>query len=183
MAFNSRLITLREKGDSDRVTFKVRPELSISSSANYVDVSEIRQAASIMIYMGSPSRSLSVNAKLVSRTVREADMNFEILHKLRSWRMPRKDSTGGDTTPDSPPGLQLCGYGLEDVGNFRAIDCVMVGLNEDFPVDVDYITCSNKAEMPIIMTVSISLKEIHDPASLDKVFNFAQYKSGMLKNW
>ena len=181
---NPRLICIREPGGGDPVIFKVRPEVTVSSSANYIEVSEIRQAASILVYIGSPSRTFTVNAKLVSRTKKEADKNFEILHRLRSWRMPTKNTgrLGADDTSDSPPALELLGYGTETIGNFRAIRCVMTALNEDFPVDVDYVTCSNTSEMPIIMTVSISLKEIHKPEDLDK-FDFNEFKSGKLPEW
>jgi hypothetical protein len=67
------------------VTFFVSPEISESRNVNYVDISDIRMPASILIWMGSPSRGFNLSAKFIARSQIEADGAFQQLSLLRSW--------------------------------------------------------------------------------------------------
>jgi hypothetical protein len=72
-------------GQYECVRFTVTPEMSESKSVSYVDVSDVRLPASILIYMGSPSRNYNINAKFLSRSVDEADQTYAYLNLLRGW--------------------------------------------------------------------------------------------------
>ena len=166
------------------VTFAVTPEISEQGSTSYVEVSEIRQAASILVYLGSPSRTFSINAKLVSRSQEEAKKNFGYLHLMKSWRMPVKGSVyhgarGGHLDADAPPVLYIYGYGE----NFKGIQVVMKSINIDWTPDVDYIsTGDGDTKMPIILSVSMSFQEIRSGLELE-LFTLEDYKAGQLETW
>lgn len=67
------------------VVFQATPEMSESRNVSYVEISDIRQPASILIYMGSPSRNFSIVAKFIARSKAEADTSFSNLNLLKSW--------------------------------------------------------------------------------------------------
>jgi hypothetical protein len=72
-------------GKYDSVRFTVTPEMSESKSVSYIDISDVRLPASILIYMGSPSRNYNINAKFLSRSTTEANQTYAYLNLLRSW--------------------------------------------------------------------------------------------------
>lgn len=161
------------------VLFDVQPELSEAKSTNYVEIGEIRSSASLLIFMGSPSRNFSINAKLVSRTVEEATLNFQNLHRLKGWMMPDPKYQTKISGAGVPRTLLLYAYGK----NIRGIPTVMKTLNIDYPVDCDYIITADKdARMPIILNVSIQLQETRTPDEL-KDFLIEEYKTGQLPWW
>lgn len=161
------------------VLFEVQPELSESKSTNYVEIGEIRSSASLLIFMGSPSRNFSLNAKLVSRTEEEATQNFEYLHRLKGWSMPDPKYQTKISGHGVPRTLLLYAYGK----NIKGIPTVIKTLNIDYPVDCDYIITQDKdARMPIILNISIQLQETRTPDELT-AFNIEQYKTGQLPWW
>ncbi len=178
---SGKLIKLYEENDTgSEVIFKVQPEISESGSVNYIEISEIRQAASILIYIGSPGRQFNINAKLVSRTEAEADKNYTILHRLKSWRTPNKGGTGSNGDSDTPPVLRMMGYGM----NFKHIRLVMKSITADFPTDCDYITApSYGAPMPIIMPIALSFQEVRSADELMDQFDFKSFRAGILGAW
>ena len=161
------------------VLFEVQPELSEAKSTNYVEIGEIRSSASLLIFMGSPSRNFSLNAKLVSRTVEEATQNFEYLHRLKGWSMPDPKYQTKISGTGVPRTLLLYAYGK----NIRGVPTVIKTLNIDYPVDCDYILTKDKdARMPIILNVSVQLQETRTPDELT-AFLIEEYKTGQLPWW
>lgn len=167
------------------VSFKVTPEISESKSVSYIEISEIRQAASILIFNGSPGRQFNVNVKLVSRTPKEADDNFRDLNIMKMWSVPTKGGTrynssfGDQIEEDSPTLLYLYGYG----NNFKGIQMVMKSINIEYQSEVDYILSpTHNARMPIIMPVSMTFQEIRSGDELSN-FNIEKYKRGELEFW
>lgn len=160
------------------VILDVTPELSESGSVSYAEVSDIRQAASILIYMGSPGRTFSINAKFVSRTSAEASENYRMLQLLKSWRTPDKQfSTALDSA--TPRVVRLYAYG----NNLKGIPTVMKSINIDYPVDCDYISTSdNNTKMPIICNVSMQYQETRNAKELE-LFDIEKYKIGQLQWW
>jgi hypothetical protein len=67
------------------VVFFVTPDISESRSVNYAEISDVRLPASILIWMGSPSRNFSLNAKFIARSKAEADVAFRNVNLLKSW--------------------------------------------------------------------------------------------------
>ena len=73
------------------------PELSESRTVNYQEISEMRQAGGLLIYIGTPARTYQLSARMVSRTALEADDTFRNTHILKGWTAPNKllNSGGG----------------------------------------------------------------------------------------
>jgi hypothetical protein len=82
-----KLSTLRKSANSlyNSVVFFSTPEIAENRTVSYVEISDIRQPASILIYMGSPSRNWSIGAKLIARSKSEADVSFRNINLLKSW--------------------------------------------------------------------------------------------------
>lgn len=178
-----RNIRIYEQVSGEFINFKVAPEISEAASTNYIEISEIRQAASILVYLGSPSRNFNINAKLVSRTTAEADQNFKYLNLLKSWSKPTKGATrstfGEILDTDVPSVLYLYGYGKL----FKGIQVVMKSINVEYQTDCDAIyTSDGVTKMPIILPVSLSFQEIRSAKEL-KEFDIQKYKNGILEYW
>lgn len=203
-------VTIYEQDLKTFVTFVVTPEMSESKTVNYIEINEIRQAGSILIFIGSPGRTFSVNVKLISRNAEEAAANFKRLSILKSWGMPSKgiagtvESTGEQLDSDAPKVLYLKGYGAL----FKRIQVVMKSINIEYPADSDYISSpapQTEAEyqaslnapigddsesdsdnlslsMPIILPISMTFQEIRAGQELTN-FDIAAYKSGTLEHW
>ena len=164
----------RGQSDSERegVRFLATPNIDVNSQATYSEIADIRQAASILIYVGSPGRVIGLNGRLISRTVEEADLNFIYLNRLRAWRMPVRDR---DSTPEI---LRLWGYNKI----FRGIPVVIQSLSETWSDEYDTITASNGAHIPIILPITLSLKEAQNKDEL-KNFKYEDFKNGTLEKW
>lgn len=168
------------------IEFDATPEITESGSAMYAEASDIRAPSSILWYQGSPSRTFSISAKLIARTVSEASRVADQIHVLKSWRMPETE-VGGVALMTPPTLLYLQGYG----NMFKDIPVVMTDLSFDLPSEHDYIRASNGNDVPIITQVSITLREAH-AVDLDgianlgsgfKQFNILDYRLGRLKGW
>lgn len=78
-------LTARTKKGYQSVVFNVTPELNKQRSVSYAEIGDLRLPASILIYMGSPSRRFSLNAKLLARTQADADLAFQYSNLLEAW--------------------------------------------------------------------------------------------------
>lgn len=173
--------TLRNAGfilpedSTGEVVFEVQPSVSESGSASYFEIGDIRQAANLMVYMGSPSREFSINGRFVSRSEQEARRNLKYVRHLRSWRMPEKK--GSDINLKAPSRLKMKGLG----DWFNKIHVRLVNLTIESPEDVDYIRVDG-VDVPIVWPVSVSLKETRSVAELRK-FNIEDFRKGDLITW
>lgn len=153
------------------VIFKVTPQLSESGSISAVDIGEIRSAGSIIVYLGSPARVFNITAKFVSRTVKEASDTWRDINVLKAWRMPMSNT-------DEPETVRLFAYDK----TLKGIPCLMQNINVEWPDDVDYIEASNGAPVPIIQTVTLSLKEVRNFDDIN-AFDYVSFKQGALDQW
>lgn len=164
------------------VMFKVTPEIEESGQAIYTEINEGRMAATLLVYMGSPSRTFNISAKLVSRTTEEATQNFKNKSLLQAWRMPVNNSAGGGIAGDgegaTPRIVRLYGYGDMFIG----IPTIIRSVNFTLPSDVDYIPDNNGNMLPIVWPVNISLQEAHTMEDVKK-FDYEKYKTGTLVEW
>lgn len=170
-------------GSSGTVPFNVQPVISETGSALYSEINDIRQAGSIMIYMGSPGREFSINATFISRTQSEANLNRQYMQYLRSWRMPEK--TGSDFAVRSPSRLRLTGFGKwlgSTTSITQGIPVRMMSLSIEMPDDTDYIMTYDTYFVPIVWKVSMSLKETRSDTEL-KEFNITTFRKGQLDGW
>ena len=179
------------------IEFDVTPDITESGSATYSDISDIRAAASILLYKGSPSRTFSITGKLVARNEIEAARVVKQIHILKSWRMP--ESYTGGFNAGVPTLLYLQGYGKM----FKDIPTVMTDLTIEFSSEFDAINggegvvkfdvSSTKSYsedvnsfVPIIVPVSITLREAHSTdADLEgmKSFDILKYRTGNFTHW
>jgi hypothetical protein len=176
-----RLIARDGQEGQHGVRLFVTPELNETRTVNYQEISEMRQAGGILIYIGTQARTYQITARMVSRSQREADLTYKYTHLLKSWTVPRK---GGGVFDDenAPEVLKLYGYGQER--QIRGVPVVITSLSIDFPSAVTYVTTRDgKAHVPVIQTFTISLKEARRPEELQDNFDLTAYKQGTLKNW
>jgi len=158
------------------VVFFVQPNVSESGTANYLEVGDMRQAASLLIYTGSPSRTFSIDATFVSRTVSEAETNLAYVNTLRSWRMPEKTGDGEFNTK-TPSRLFLNGLNNQ----FKQVAVRMTDLSITLNEENDYII-TPKGAVPIVWNVSITLKEARSIQEL-RDFNIQSFREGTLNGW
>jgi hypothetical protein len=163
----------------DSVLFYLSPEVSESKQAIYAEIGDIRQAASLLIYTGSPSRKWSVSAKFLSRTPEEADQTWKQVQLLRSWMNPDSNYKYGLDAAGTPHVLKLFGYGR----TWQGIPVVLTSLNIEYPTDIDYIPTAYGTKVPVIQSLSFQLTEARTPDDLLEKFNLEQFKLGILPEW
>lgn len=172
----------------EQVEFNLSPEISESKQVIYAEIGDIRQAASILIYGGSPSRKWSVNAKFLSRTPEEADSTWKSVQLLRSWTNPDSNYKYGIDS-GTPYVLRMHGLGR----TWKGIPVVLTSLNIEYPTDIDYIPASASVGgqtypygtlVPVIQSVSFQLTEARTPDDLlNGRFNLEKFKLGVLDEW
>lgn len=162
----------------DQVEFNLSPDISESKQVIYAEIGDIRQAASILIYGGSPSRKWSINAKFLSRTEEEADATWRSIQLLRSWTNPDNNYKYGIDS-GTPHVLRLYGYGR----TWQGIPVVLSSLNIEYPSDIDYVPTNYGTNVPIIQTVSFNLTEARVPDDLLNRFDLEKFKLGVLPEW
>lgn len=173
------------------VEFAVSPDVSESGGVSYAEISDIRAASSVLWYQGTPSRNFNINAKFISRTPEEAFKASFYVHCLKSWRMPEtiKSTIGFSTTlgnsgigGGTPTTLYLQGYG----DMYKNIPVVLTDLNIELSSEHDFIKKNDNIMMPIVTTVTISLKEAHSlEGNVDgfEEFDIVKYRNGTLQGW
>lgn len=93
-----KLSSLNKKAIYQSVVFFISPELTEGRNVTWAEVSDLRLPASILIYMGSPSRNFSINAKFLARSQAEADVAFRNMNLLKSWCVTSTDPYLGTTS-------------------------------------------------------------------------------------
>jgi hypothetical protein len=176
-----RLVSRDGSNSQSSVRLFVTPELNETRTINYQEISEMRQAGGLLIYIGTQARTYSLTARFVSRTDDEARRTFDQVQLLKGWTVPNKAGSGGGivASENAPEVLKLYGYGEQ----LRAVPVVITSLSIDYPAGVTYIEATSRsAFVPIIQTCTISLKEARNMKELED-FNLVDYKLGLLQNW
>ncbi|QDJ96475.1 hypothetical protein Xoosp13_289 [Xanthomonas phage Xoo-sp13] len=163
---------------TEQITFNLTPEISESKQVIYAEIGDIRQAGSILIYGGSPSRRWSVNSKFLSRTAEEADSTWKSIQLLKAWGNPDTNYKYGIDS-GTPYVLKLYGYGR----TWQGIPVVLTSVNVDYASDVDFIPTVYGTNVPIIQTVSFQLTEARTPDDLLVKFDLEKFKRGILPEW
>lgn len=177
---NDVVVVLESTISSEYIKFRVSPRISESRSAQYSEVNLIHHPGSILKYERTASRSWNVSAKLVSRNQQEASENQNILNMLRGWVMPFYGAGTEQNDPDKlgapPPVLLFSGFGENNIGK---IPVVLESYSTDWPNDCDYIPTMTGDPFPVVMDITVNLKESYSPAEYSN-FNLFAYKSGWL---
>lgn len=168
------------------VTFHSTPDVQEQGGVTYIDISDIRAAGSHSVYLGSPARVFNISHKFISRTRIEAENTWRAMNTLRGWRMPKHGQQGTreinvtETGKDSnaPSVLNLFGYG----NTFRGIPVVITSLSFDWNSESDYIKCNNGSDIPIILPVTIALKEMRTYDDMVD-FRYDEFVRGELRWW
>lgn len=167
-------------GSKQYVEFVVMPTIQEQHSATYKSVEIAHHPGEILKYVNTSARSWTITAQLISRNPTEASNNLEDINIIRSWLMP---FYGVGTSEDPiiekylgapPPILTLEAYGGRMVG---PVPCVLSDYGWSFPNDCDYITTNSGEAFPVVVSVTLTLKESYSPAEYTS-FNLAEYKRG-----
>jgi hypothetical protein len=167
------------KAVTSAVVFEATPDMNESGRTILVDIGDIRAAASIVFYMGSPSRSFSLNAKFISRTQTEANQNWTYINYLKAWRMPTLKA--GSAQNAEPETLRLYAYG----NILQGIPVMLESLNIEYSSEVDYIQTDadhGSSWLPIVQNIQINLKEVRSSDDLAS-FDYTKFKTGKLEQW
>ena len=179
-------VTISAEPTGDIIVLSVMPTISEDRSATYKAFAPIHHPGEIMKYESTSSRSWRLEAKLISRTSEEASNNVRDLNIIRSWVMPFYGE--GTANPSSslaqylgaPPCiLTLSGYGQKNIGPVKT---VLENYSTNWPNDIDYIRTLPDANgvsipFPVVMSVSLSLKETWSPAEYSG-FDLVEYRAG-----
>lgn len=163
--------------------FDAMPSISESGSVSYTEVDIIQHPGTILKYQTTPSREWTIsNIKLISLTAPEASRNQKQLNLLRSWRMPYYgDGTAksAGTKLGAPPDvLFFSAYGQKNIGKMPV---VLMSYSTEWTNDVDYIHTSEGEPFPVILTLSITVKEAYSPREFSG-FDLAAFRAGDLAN-
>ena len=215
--FWTRLVSTRDS--TRKVVFNTMPIVAESGPVNYSVQNPTHMPGSYYVYENTPSRTFELSEiKLVSRNPLEARANLVTLNMLRSWRysyfgaIQALSGTGAtndvtslaggvidesqakemrDFSGAPPEVLYLSAYSTaQQRGNISNIPTVLLGLNINYPNDIDYIATATTGAgdvlggvpFPIIMTISVNLAEQHSSDEYES-FNLAQYRAGKLINF
>jgi hypothetical protein len=175
------LITNMVGDPGNSVVFTVMPVISETRDANYKSFTPIQHPGEILKYESSTSRSWSLNAKLVSRNITEASQNEKYINLIRSWVMPfygTGTGTPGTVTAQylgsPPPILTLKAYGSKMIG---PVSCILLQYQWSWPNDVDWIETDAGDPFPVMLDISLTLKESFSPSEYS-AFNILAYRQG-----
>jgi hypothetical protein len=147
-------------GKINSIMLSVTPmSFSENRVANYDQWNLVHIPVDLYAYRNTTSRNWEIQAQLISRTVKEAEVNSKILHTVRSWLQPDFGSTGAP-----PEILKLSAYNDPNIDN---VTCILRSYNWNYPNDVDYVYMANH-KMPIIGIIGISLVEIYSANEIQK---------------
>jgi hypothetical protein len=174
-------VKLVSKVTGDLIFFDVMPSIAENRSVSYDEIIIAHHPGTIVKYNHTAARGWSIsNIKLVSRTIAEADANQKTLNLLRSWMMPYYGygtELSDPTKLGAPPEvLTFSAYGEQNIGEILV---VVESANWDWANDIDYIHTSNNEPFPVLMTISITLKEAWSPRQYSG-FSLQDYKAGNL---
>ena len=167
-----------------RVTHEVfvceaMPSIHESGEVQYEEVQLVQHPGSILKYTNTPSRTWSIgNIKLVSQTAAEATKNQNYISLLRTWRMPYYGYGTGDgpmkKNLGAPPDvLDFTAYG----STIGKIPVVLTSFDWEWPQDVDWIHTNTGEPFPVLMTISLSIKEAWSPEEFSG-FDISMYRVG-----
>lgn len=173
----------QEPGGFTEVVFDAMPTIDESRAVQYESFTPLHHPGEILKYRTTAARSWNISAKLISRNVEEATKNLAMVNAIRTWAMPYYGEGTKASDPTllgaPPPILTLQAYGKNMIG---PVKCVMENYSWTWPNDVDFLPAVDQGTgenrpFPVILNVSISLKEAWSPAEYSG-FSIRDYQFG-----
>lgn len=144
---------------NDMVIFEASSPLDESRTVHYEGMNIMHLPTDIQSYKNTSSRTFGITAKLVSRNSVEASMNSRYVDLIRSWVLPGFGSNGA-----TPPIVKLSAFRNR---NIKDIPCIIESYSIHYPDDVDWVF-DGADPMPVIGSISVSLKEAWSPAQISE---------------
>jgi hypothetical protein len=165
-------------GKVNEVIFDVMPQITEQRSASYDSAQILHHPGEILKFKSTSARTWQISATLISRTPAEASGNLVYVNLMRSWLMPfygvGTEQTLGNYLGAPPPILILSGYGDKMIGETK---CVLESYNWSWDNDIDYIPTLDLTPFPVIVKISLTLKESFSPAEYSS-FDLMAYREG-----
>lgn len=166
------------------------PSITEAGSVIWKTMEMVQAPGGILSYGGTKSRTFTLSIKFVSRTSTEAGINAYFLQMLRGWRMPYFGSSNKKLLGAPPPVLYFTAFSDSSarptyVSNYNKIPVVVESVSPIYDGDSDFIRtiCPISGKQgdpfPVVMKVSVTLKEAHAPIEYLH-FNLQQYRQGNL---
>lgn len=155
------------------------PTISETLSATYDEVTLPHHPGGIVKYLRTSTRTWGVNnVTLISRNSTEATANQKLLNLLRSWTMPFYGYGTEKTNPNElgapPEVLKFTAYGDKNIG---PVNVVLESLSFEWPNDCDYLHTSDGQPFPVLLHLTLSLKEAWSPKEVSG-FDLMAFKNG-----
>lgn len=152
-------------GGYDMVLDASPDSFSESRTVNWSPYDIVHTPVQILGYSGSSSRTISVTAKLISRTAKEAKINKNRIQTIRYWAV---NDFGVGNTGAPPPVLRLKAF----KNTFPEMQCYLTNYGIDYPTDVDWIPTTEGDPFPVVISVTLGFIECYTPAQMRKFNRF-----------
>jgi hypothetical protein len=146
-------------GGYDMVLDASPDSFSESRSVNWSPYDIVHTPVQILGYGGSSSRTISLSAKLISRTAKEAKINKNRIQTIRYWAV---NDFGAGNTGAPPPVLRLKAF----KNTFPEMQCYLTNYSIEYPSDVDWIPTTEGDPFPVVMTVAMGFIECYTPLQM-----------------
>lgn len=203
---------IKEMG-RERVVFDVTPSFSESRTVTYTPVSPVHMPGEIQVFRNTKSRTFSIGAILVSRTISEAEKNMRYLQMLRGWQLPYFGNSSGLTEvnqnsdlkgmlgappdvlylwafsntkiPDRASLLDTTSGQNYSLVNLNKIPVVLSSLNIVYPQGVTYIpTREDGSGDPFPVKMEVNIELLETHSPMEyEQFSLQQYKNGTLVSY
>ncbi len=170
------------------VYFYTMPEITETGTVDWKSMQMVQAPGEILSYGGTKSRTFNITVKFVSRTSVDAGINGFFVQLLRSWKEPYFGASNTKLLGAPPPILYFTAFTNPNNTmsiNYNKIPVVLEHLSITYSGDSDFIRSVNPATKavgdpwPVIMNVTIGLKEAHAPTNFLN-FDLSKYKMGQL---
>ena len=162
----------------NNVVFDITPTISEGRSASYDSAQILHHPGEILKYRSTSARTWNITATFMSRSPEEASKNLTYINLLRSWVMPfygvGTEQKLNQYLGAPPPILLLRGYGKNLIGETK---CILESYSWNWENEIDYIPTLDLTPFPVLVSVTLNLKESFSPAEYSS-FDLSSYYSG-----
>lgn len=177
--FNSNMFQRLSDAGTNGVVFPYNPQISITSAAEYSEVTPTHNNYPFLSYKNSKIDTISIESDWSCET--ETDAAYYVA-AVTFFKTVTKMFYGEGENAGNPPLIcRLTGYGTSVFNN---VPVVVTYVNVSLPPDVNYINCTSfgtNTWVPIFSKINLELKPIYNRSELRK-FSLEQYAQGALTN-